>query len=120
MDSNTHSTGHPVRHSDELAVLATAVEDLAAQDLDGLTDAVRAERVLELRQLLDRLEGHWLRELAGVDARGAAGAEHDLPGRLHRRLAAGPAPPGGRRRPRVRPHRPGPVPRPPHRHRPGR
>jgi Domain of unknown function (DUF222) len=82
MESNTHSTSHPTRHPtrqpDELAVLATAVEDLAAQDLDGLTDAVRAERVLELRQLLDRLEGHWLRELAGVDARGAAGAEHDL------------------------------------------
>ena len=82
MDSNTHSASHPTRHPtrqpDELAVLATAVEDLAAQDLDGLTDAVRAERVLELRQLLDRLEGHWLKELAGVDARGAAGAEHDL------------------------------------------
>ena len=59
-------------------MLATAVEDLAAQDLGGLTDAVRAERVLELRQLLDRLEGHWLKELAGVDARGAAGAEHDV------------------------------------------
>src|SRR5512132_4626740 len=81
MESNTHSTSHPTRHPtrqpDELAVLATAVEDLAAQDLDGLMDAVRAERVLELRGLLDRLEGQWLKELAGVDARGAAGAEHD-------------------------------------------
>jgi len=28
-----------------------------------------------LRRLLDRLDGHWLKEPAGVDARGAAGAE---------------------------------------------
>jgi Domain of unknown function (DUF222) len=83
MDSNTYSTsrpvGRPVRHSagppDGLAALAADLEDLAAQDLDGLRDAVRAERVLRLRRLLDRLEGHWLAELAGVDACGAAGAE---------------------------------------------
>jgi hypothetical protein len=74
MDSNTHSTGQPAG----LAALTAAVEELAAQDLDGLTDPVRAERVLGLRRLLDRLEGHWLQELAAVDARGAAGAEHDL------------------------------------------
>jgi hypothetical protein len=41
-------------------------------------DASRAERVLALRRLLDRLEGHWLRELAAVDTRGAAGAEAGL------------------------------------------
>jgi hypothetical protein len=75
MDSNTHSTGQPAG----LAALTTAVQELATQDLDGLTDAVRAERVLVLRRLLDRLEGHWLQELAAVDARGAAGADHDLP-----------------------------------------
>src|SRR5215216_43790 len=74
MDSNTHSTGQPAG----LAALTAAVEELAAQDLDGLPDAVRAERVLGLRRLLDRLEGHWLQELATVDARGAAGADHDL------------------------------------------
>jgi hypothetical protein len=74
MDSNTHSTGQPAG----LAALTAAVEELAAQDLSGLPDAVRAERVLGLRRLLDRLEGQWLAELAGVDARGAAGAEHDL------------------------------------------
>jgi hypothetical protein len=74
MDSNTHSA----LPADELASLTAAVEGLAAQALSGLTDAVRAERVLELRQLLDRLEGQWLAELAGVDARGAAGAELDL------------------------------------------
>ncbi|HEV3013611.1 MAG TPA: DUF222 domain-containing protein, partial [Actinomycetota bacterium] len=50
---------------------------MAARDLDGLSDGVRAERVLQLRQLVDRLEGQWLKELAGLDARGAAGAEAD-------------------------------------------
>src|SRR5512132_4142703 len=74
MDPNTHSTGSP----DGLTALAATVDRLAAQDLHGLADAVRAERVLELRRLLDRLEGHWLHELAGVDARGAAGAEQDV------------------------------------------
>ncbi|HEV8650555.1 MAG TPA: DUF222 domain-containing protein [Actinomycetes bacterium] len=58
-----------------LAMLAAAVQELAAQDLTGLPDGVAAERVLALRGLLDRLEGQWLRELAAVDARGAAGAE---------------------------------------------
>jgi Domain of unknown function (DUF222) len=75
MDSNTHSTGRPAGRTDGLAALTTAVEELAAQDLSGLPDAVRAERVLGLRRLVDRLEGQWLAELATVDARGAAGAE---------------------------------------------
>src|SRR6266508_4416026 len=57
--------------------LEAAVEELAAQDLHLLSDAVAAQRVLVLRRLLDRLEGEWLRELAGVDGRGAAGAEAD-------------------------------------------
>src|SRR5215218_2085685 len=74
MDSNTYSTAP----SGGFAALTAAVEELAAQDLDGLPDAVRAERVLGLRRLLDRLEGHWLAELAAVDARGAAGADHDV------------------------------------------
>src|SRR5215208_7723923 len=74
MDSNTHSDGS----ADGLTALAAAVEQLAAQDLDGLSDAVRAERVLVLRRLLDRREGHWLAELAAVDARGAAGAEEGV------------------------------------------
>jgi Domain of unknown function (DUF222)/HNH endonuclease len=71
MYSNTHSTGGP----DRLASLAAAVDELAAQDLNRLTDAALAEQVLGMRRLLDRLEGHWLNELAAVDARGAAGAE---------------------------------------------
>jgi Domain of unknown function (DUF222)/HNH endonuclease len=90
MGSNTHSTGHPDRQSvgqpaggwarlpDGLAALAVVVDQLATQDRDGLADHVLAERVLVLRRLLDRLEGHWLAELAEVDARGAAGADQDV------------------------------------------
>src|SRR5512133_492605 len=93
MDSNTHSTPpsgahptgppdgqpdwQPVGRQDDLAVLTAVVDELATQDLDGLPEVVRAERVLALRRLLDRLEGHWRKELAAVDARGAAGAELD-------------------------------------------
>jgi Domain of unknown function (DUF222)/HNH endonuclease len=78
MNPNTHSTGTvrpPTSRPDGMAALAAAVDELAGQDLDGLAAAVRAERVLQLRRLLDRLEGHWLKELADVDACGAAGAE---------------------------------------------
>jgi hypothetical protein len=75
MDSNTHSTSR----ADQLAVLAAAVDELAAQDLDRLGDAALAERVMALRGLMDRLEGHWLRALAAVDGRGAAGAEQGVP-----------------------------------------
>src|SRR5512133_4202882 len=114
MDSNTHST----LPADGLTALAWAVDTLATQPLGGLPDAVRAERVLELRQLLDRLEGQWLKELAGVDAHGAAGAVQAIQagstaGWLRARLRIGPAPP------RVCPDRPGPVPRPVGRDRPG-
>jgi len=75
MESNTHSDRHPAGRPDGLAALTAAVEDLAAQHLDGCSEAVRAERVLQLRRLLDRLDGHWLKELANLDARRAAGAE---------------------------------------------
>src|SRR5918992_3312963 len=75
MDSNTHSTQPPPRRPDGLAALAAAVDELAARDLDRLPDTVVAERVLALRRLVDRLEGQWLKGLAAVDARGAAGAE---------------------------------------------
>jgi Domain of unknown function (DUF222) len=111
MDSNTHSTGRPTRPPDGLTALATAVDGLAAQDLSGLADAVRAEPVLGLRWLLDRLEGRWLHELAAVDARGAAGADHDLQvgwtaGWLRPGWAWAPG------RPAVVSAPPGPVPRP--------
>jgi hypothetical protein len=75
MDPNTHSTRPSAGQPDWLGSLATVVDGLATQDLDRLGDVVRAERVLVLRRLVDRLEGQWLKELAGVDARGAAGAD---------------------------------------------
>jgi hypothetical protein len=103
MDSNTYSTGQPTGQptsqaagmADGLDALAAVVDQLAAQELDGLADAAAAERVLRLRRLLDRLEGHWLRELAAVDARGAAGAEAGVQAPstaswLRRRLRLGP------------------------------
>ena len=74
MDSNTHSGSRP----DWLAALTADLDGLAAEDLDGLTDTARADRVMVLGGLADRLQGQWLKELAGVDARGAAGAEQGL------------------------------------------
>jgi uncharacterized protein DUF222 len=83
MDSNKCSPegrerppGSPPRN---LAALAAAVEDLATEDLHGLSDAAQAEEVLALRGLVDRLEGQWLQRLAAVDGRGAAGAEQGIP-----------------------------------------
>jgi len=85
MDSNTHSNQppgpQPAGHPDDLADLAeltAALDRLAARDLDRLSDRVRAQRVLALRRQRDRLDGQWLKELAGVDAHGAAGAEDGL------------------------------------------
>jgi hypothetical protein len=75
MESNTHS----MQQAGVLDRLAAAVEELATHDLDALPDGVAAARVLALRRLVDRLEGHWLRELAAVEDRGAAGADHGTP-----------------------------------------
>jgi Domain of unknown function (DUF222) len=109
MDSNTYSAQHPSGRSadqpdgppegladqpdgppeglaaapdpqvDVLAAVATDLLALAAQDLDRLSEAARAERVPVLGRLVDRLQGQWLKELAGVDARGAAGADQAQP-----------------------------------------
>jgi hypothetical protein len=87
MDSNTHSTGPSASQlpgqaagpSTGPAGPTAELAELAARDLTGLPHATPAQRVLELRRQLDRLEGHWLAELAAVDARGAAGAEDGIP-----------------------------------------
>ena len=76
MDPNTHSTQPPAGPlDDDLAALQAAAGRLAARDLDQLPDHVRATRVLGLRRLLDGLDGQWRKELAGVDACSAAGAD---------------------------------------------
>jgi hypothetical protein len=93
MDPNTHSIAPAT--PDGLALLAAAVDTLATEDLAALPDAEAAARVLVMRNLVDRLEGHWLRALATVDGRGAAGAEADntptdsTAGWLRQRLRAG-------------------------------
>jgi hypothetical protein len=93
MDSNTHSASPADRRPAEtldgladrptsltgLAAVAAELHELATHDPNRLPDGVRAERVLQLRRLVDRLEGHWLNELAAVDAGGAAGADQGVP-----------------------------------------
>ena len=53
MNSNTCSDSLP----EGLQALAADVDDLATQNLAGLPDAARAERVLVLRRLLGRTPG---------------------------------------------------------------
>ena len=74
MDSNTHS----MRRSGRLAGLVAEIDALLDQDLNQLTEVTLTDDALELRPQIDRLEGIWLRYLAAVDARGAAGAEHGV------------------------------------------
>ncbi len=64
MDSNTHSTSQPTGTPAGLSALVAELQELADQDPDRLADGARAERVMVLRQLVERLEGHWLAELA--------------------------------------------------------
>jgi hypothetical protein len=79
MDSNTSSPNPTAEPPDDLAALAVVLDRLATEDRRGLPDTVQAQRVLALRRLADRLEGHWLGELADLDARGAAGADQGVP-----------------------------------------
>src|SRR5215211_7985280 len=73
MEPNTDSTQRPAR----FAAPAAAINDLDSDDLQQLTDTAAADEVMELRPLVEQLEGQWLKRLAGVDGRGAAGAEQD-------------------------------------------
>jgi hypothetical protein len=77
MDSNAHSMESPElpEPPEGLGLLPAAVGELAAEDLDRLSDSALAEEVLALQRWMGRLEGQRLRRLAAIDARGAAGAD---------------------------------------------
>jgi hypothetical protein len=57
-----------------LGELRAAVEAFAADDPAALPSAALLDQVIELRQLIDGLEGTWSRLLAAVDGSGAAEA----------------------------------------------
>jgi len=78
MVSNTHSTQGAAELPEDLAALTAVLDRMAARDLERLSQAARAERVMVLGPMVERLVGQWLKELAGVDARGAAGAEQGV------------------------------------------
>src|SRR5215212_2622655 len=86
MDSNTHSTqgptgpvdGQPSQPADDLALLMAALDRLDTKDLGRLADSALTDQTLQLRPLAARLDGIWLKYLAAVDARGAAGAERGV------------------------------------------
>src|SRR5919197_5204270 len=72
MDPNTSSRKGPPAG---LATLAAEVDELVADDLDALPDALLAEQVLTMHRLLGQFEAACLRRLDAADTRGAAGAE---------------------------------------------
>ena len=79
---------------EELAELAAVVDQLAGQELERLSGPARIQRAGGLRWLVDRLEGQWLKELAGLDAAGAAATDPKVPAPstaswLRRRLRMG-------------------------------
>ena len=73
MDSNIHSANR----RGQFAALVAAINDLDHEDLDRVSDVAAAEQVMALRPLVEQLQGQWLKRLAVVDGRGAAGAEQD-------------------------------------------
>jgi len=70
-----------------LGELRAAVEAFAADDPAALPSAALLDQVIELRQLIDGLEGTWSRLLAAVDGSGAAEAGTSTFLRLSCRLA---------------------------------
>jgi Domain of unknown function (DUF222)/HNH endonuclease len=92
MDSNTHSTpplaGQPAGRSAGWPAdppvgppdaLAAVLDRLAAEDLDRLSDTALNQDLGRLQRQLNSLQGQFLRRLAALDARGAAGADQDQP-----------------------------------------
>jgi Domain of unknown function (DUF222)/HNH endonuclease len=74
MDSNTHS----VAWLDRLTALEAEFDQLATHDLDRVADVTLAQGMVRLGRLANRMHGQWLRTLAAVDGRGAAGADQGV------------------------------------------
>jgi Domain of unknown function (DUF222) len=74
MDSNTHS----VAWLDRLTSLEAEFDQLATHDLDRVADVTLAQGMVRLGRLANRMHGQWLRTLAAVDGRGAAGADEGV------------------------------------------
>jgi Domain of unknown function (DUF222) len=55
--------------------LGSAIDELAAEDLEDVTDAALSADVVELRRQCDRLEAQWLRRVTALDRRGTWQAE---------------------------------------------
>jgi hypothetical protein len=72
MDSNTYSTGPPAGRVG-WGPLVAVVDELAAQDLDGLSEVVAAERVAVLWWLVDRLAASGARSWPGSTPAGRLG-----------------------------------------------
>jgi hypothetical protein len=64
---------------EDLAELAAVVDKLAARDLNRSSGPLQLQHATGLRWLMDRLEGQWLKELADLDALGAAATDPDTP-----------------------------------------
>src|SRR5262245_12004268 len=58
--------------SDWVEGLDAALGALAGEDLDCLSDRTLAGSLVQLRRVVDGLEGQWLRRLAAFDAHGGA------------------------------------------------
>jgi Domain of unknown function (DUF222) len=79
----------------EMSGLGSAIDELAAEDLEATPTAVLADDLVELARARERLDAEWLRRLAAFDARGGAGDDEVLSTqcwvRRHCRLTAGAA-----------------------------
>jgi len=58
--------------------LASAIEELAVEDLDTTPDVALSDDLVELRRYIDRLEAQWLRRLVVFDRRGGWQADGAL------------------------------------------
>src|SRR5829696_7959321 len=82
----------PAGLPEDLAALTVVLDRMAARDLERLSQAARAERVMVLGPMVERLVGQWLKELAGVRMSRQAAATAV---RTARALFRGPLPASG-------------------------